>query len=161
VMGIAASVGALAVLIAAEYSLAGPGTRWRGALGILWQFATYGVSALLYAAVYPASLAVTVARAGAVVSAVMALRLLGEDKLSLPRILWGSACTGLLLGAISWLLHPRSAGAVSYSLTLVVYLYVVVGLIRHALRGKVSREVALEYLLVGLAALALLFFAFR
>jgi len=161
VMGIVASAGALALLITAEYEAQGPATRWRGALGTVLQFAAYAVAALLYGAIYPAAQDATVARATTVISAFMTLRLLGEVKLSLVRILGASAGAGLLLGAISWLLHGRTAGAVTYSLTLVVYLYVVVGLARHALRGKVSREVALEYLLVGLAALVLLFFAFR
>ena len=159
VTGIVASAGALAVLITAEYEAAGPATRWRGVLGIVLQFATYAVAALLYGAVYPASLDVTAARAAVLVSAFMALRLLGGEKLPLPRILGASAGIGLLLGAISWLLHPRVASAVTYSLTLVTFLYMLVGLARQFLWGKLRGEVVVEYLLVGLAALVLLFLA--
>jgi hypothetical protein len=109
--------------------------------------------------VYPASLDVMAARAAVLVSAFMALRLLGGEKLPLPRILGASAGIGLLLGAISWLLHPRVASAVTYSLTLVTFLYMLVGLARQLLWGKLRREVVVEYLLVGLAALVLLFLA--
>ncbi len=161
VTGIVAGAGALALLVIAEYEAQGPATRWRGALGIVLQFAAYAVAALLYGAIYPAAQNATVARAVTVISALLALRLLGEGRWPPVRILGASAGIGLLLGAISWLLHGRAAGAVAYSLTLVVYLYVAAGLTRHALRGKVSREVAVEYLLVGFAALVLLFFAFR
>jgi hypothetical protein len=161
VMGLAASAGVLALLITAEYCAADPAAGWRGAVGILLQLATYSVAALLYGGVYPTSLDANAARAGTVVSTLMALRLLGEDELPLGRILWASAGIGLLLGAVSWLFHPRVASAVTYSLTLVVFLYVLVGLARSFLWGKLRRTVVLEYLLVGLAALVLLLFYTR
>lgn len=161
VMGISANVGALALLITAEYYAADPVARWRGAVTVLLQLATYSVAALLYGTVYPTPLDVNTARAGTVVSTFLALRLLGEDELPLGRILWASLGVGLLLGAISWLLHPRIVSAVTYSLTLVVFLYVLTGLARQSLWGKLRREVVLEYLLVALAALALLFFYAR
>ncbi len=160
-MGIAATVAALAVLMAAEYFAADPAAHERGAVAVFLQLVTYSVAALLYGASYPASLDVNAARGGTVVSALMALRLLGEDDLPLVRILWASVSIGLLLGAISWLLHPQVASAVTYSLTLVVFLYVLVGLARQSLWSKLRRGVVLEYLLVGLAALALLFFYTR
>jgi hypothetical protein len=159
VMGIAAHAGILVVLIPAEYYAGDSAARWRGAVLVFLQLATYSVAALLYGAVHPTLLDVNAARGGTVVSALMALRLLGEDELPLGRILWAGAGIGLLLGAVSWLFHPRVASAVTYSLTLVVFLYVLVGLARQSLCSKLRRGVVLEYLLVGLAALALLFFA--
>jgi predicted membrane channel-forming protein YqfA (hemolysin III family) len=158
VLGVVASMAALAVLIPAEYYVADPATRWRGAVLVFLQFATYVVAALLYGAAYPTVLNVNAARAGAVASALMALRLLGEDDSPL-RILWASLGVGFLLGALSWLLHAEVASAVTYSLALVVFLYVLVGLARQLLQGKLRREVVLEYSLVGLAALAVLFFS--
>lgn len=159
VAGIVATAGALAVLITAEYEAQGPATRWRRALGVLLQFATYATAALLYAAAYPASRDVTAARAGVVVTALMALRLLGAEKLPLPRILGASAGIGLLLGVVAWLLHPRAGSAVTYSLILVIFLYMLAGLAKQFLWGKLRREVVLEYVLVALVALALLFVA--
>jgi hypothetical protein len=158
VVGIAATAGILAVLIAAEYDAADSAVRWRGAVLVLLQLATYCVAALLYGAAYPTALDVNAARVGAVLSALLALRLLGEDNLPLARILWASLGIGLLLGAVSWLLHSPVTSAVTYSLTLVIVLYVLVGLARQSLWGKLRREVVLEYLLVGLVALALLSF---
>jgi hypothetical protein len=161
VMGIAANAGILAVLVSAEYYVADSAAPWRGTVLVFLQLATYCVAGLLYGAAYPTVLDVNAARGGAVVSALMALRLLGEDELPLVRSLWTSMGIGLLLGAISWLLHSRAASAITYSLTLVIFLYVLVGLARQFLWGRLRREVVLEYLLVGLAALALLFFYTR
>jgi hypothetical protein len=158
-MGIAVTVAALAVLMAAEYFAADSAARWRGAVVVFLQLATFSVAALLYGAAYPTVLGVNAARAGAVVSALMAIRVLGEDELPLLRILWASLGVGFLLGALSWLLHGQVASAVTYSLVLVVFLYVLVGLARQLLGGKLRPEVLLEYSLVGLAALAVLFFS--
>jgi hypothetical protein len=160
-MGIAATVAALAVLMAAEYYAADSAARWRGAVLVFLQLATVSVAALLYGAAYSSVLDVNAARAGAVVSALMALRLLGEDDLPVGRILWASLGIGLLLGAVSWLLHSPAVSAVTYSLTLVIFLYVLVGLARQFLWSRLRRGVVVEYLLVGLAALALLFFYTR
>ena len=158
VLGIAATAGAVAVLIFAEYLAVAPAAAGRGALVLMLQFATYSAAALLYGATYLALPDVNAVRAATAVSAFLALRLLGDDELPLPRILWASAGIGLLLGATSWLLRPRTASTLTYSLTLLVFLYVLAGLARQFLRGKLRREVVLEYSLVGLAALLLLFF---
>ena len=158
VMAIAANAAILAVLIPAEYYVADPAARWRGVVLVFLQLAGYSVAALLYGAAYPTVLEVNAARAGAVVSALVALRLLGEDDLPVARILWASLGIGFLLGAISWLLHSPAGSAVTYSLTLGIFLYMLVGLARQSLWNKLRRGVVLEYLLVGLAALALLFY---
>ena len=125
------------------------------------QLATYSVAALLFAAVHSTPLDVDAARAGAVAGAILALRLLGEDERPLGRIVWAGAGIGLLLGATSWLLHAQVASALRYSLTLVIFLYVLVGLARPFLWGKLRRGVVLEYVLVGLIALVLLRFYAR
>jgi hypothetical protein len=161
VIGIAANAAILAVLIPAEYYAVDSAARWRGVVVVLLQLATYSVAALLYGAAYSAVLDVNAARAGAVVSALMALRLLGEDDLPVGRILWASLGIGLLLGAVSWLLHSSVVSALTYSLTLAIFLYVLVGLARQFLWSRLRRGVVLEHLLVGLAALALLFFYTR
>lgn len=161
VAGIVASAGALAMLISAEYEAQGPATRWRRAVETTLQLATYAAAALLCGAVYPTSLHATAARAATVVSVFVALRLLGGEKLPLWRILGASAGIALLLGVISWLLYPQVTSALTYSLTLVVFLYMLAGLARQFLSGQLCREVVVEYLLVGLAALVLLLLATR
>ena len=155
VLGTAITGGALAVLISAEYHVADAAAAGLGVPEVL-QFVTYPVAALLFGTAYPASPDANVARVVTLASAFLALRLLGEDDLPLGRILSASAGVGLLLGAISWLVHPRTASAVTYSLTLVVFFYMLAGLVRQFLRGKLRREVFLEYTLVTLVALVLL-----
>ena len=161
VIGVAASAAAAVVLIAVEYYAADSAAPGRRVVTAFLPFAIYSVAALLYGGVHTAVLGANVARAGTMVGAVLAVRLLGEDELPLGRILCVGAGIGLLLGASSRLLHARLTNPVAYSLTLVVFLYVLAGLARQFLWGKLRREVVLEYSLIGLAALVLLFFYTR
>lgn len=155
--GSAALAGGLALLIAAEYYAIDPAAPRRAVAHMVM----YLVAALLYAVGHLAALDVNAARVAVVVSALVALRLLGEEPLPLSRILWASLGLGFSLGAVAWLLHSRVASPIQYSLTLVVLLYVLTGLVRQFLWGKLQREVILEYVLVGLGALAMVFFFAR
>ena len=152
----------LLLLIAAEYYTADLAAPWRPAVRLALQLATYGVAALVYATVrLTIPLRANVALAVAVASAAMGLRLLSEDERILWRVGLSALGLGALLGTISSLLYSRIPAPATYSLLLVIYLYVAAGLLRQLLLGKLSREVALEYLLVGFAALLLLFFFAR
>jgi uncharacterized membrane protein YgaE (UPF0421/DUF939 family) len=63
---------------------------------------------------------------------------------------------GALVGVISWLLGHWVTAPFLHSLVLVVVLYILVGLARHLWQGALTRQVLLEYLLVGALILLLL-----
>ena len=158
VIAVVASSGLMALLIAAEYYTVDPAARWRTELRLLLQLAAYGLAALLYMTVR-LSIPVThiAAIAVGISSGTLGLRLLSENEYPLWRIGLCALGLGVLLGAISTWPALQAASLVLYSLELVVFLYVLTGLARQFLAGKLRREVALEYLLIGLLALLLLF----
>nr|MBC7244510.1 hypothetical protein [Chloroflexota bacterium] len=158
-IGIAITSAALALLLYAEY-YAVNSTRYWGALAqFALQLATYLLAALVYFTIHECiSVARIAADTVAVASALLSLRLLGDEHLpSFSRV---SLCTlgvGSLLGIISWWLLPRVASPLLYSFSLIIFLYGLTGIARQFLRGKFSREISLEYLLVSVLALLMLF----
>ncbi|MGB9881128.1 MAG: hypothetical protein ACPLRM_10230, partial [Anaerolineae bacterium] len=148
----------LALLIYAEYYTAHAAARWRPMVYFALQFIAYPVAALMYFAIRESLLATRIAAdVVAIASALLCLRLLGEEQCPLYRVLLSSLGVGSCLGMLSWSLRPRMASSLQYSLLLVIGLYVLGGLARQFLRGKLRKEISLEYLLVGALALLLLF----
>jgi hypothetical protein len=88
--------------------------------------------------------------------AVIAFKLLSSDVTVLWRLALAATTVGALLGAMAWLIAGAVASPVSYSLMLVIALYVLVGLVRQIVLGKFRSRVTAEYLLVGLLGLIIL-----
>jgi hypothetical protein len=178
--GVVLSSVALAWLIVSEYYVINLTGQDRTRAQWVVELVVYVVAMLLYLAIavrvsMPSRGAVAVALA----TAALGMRLLADILLPLP---CGSDITqahlgarpltrasgwffipalGLLSGLLSWLLRSLLPWPLAYSLTLVASLYVMVGIVRHHLLGRLTWRVALEYLLVGLFCLALLFFFAR
>ncbi|MGQ9493643.1 MAG: DUF5656 family protein [Anaerolineae bacterium] len=158
VIGVAIASVALALFMYAEYYAVNATARWRAVVQFALQFATYALAALAYFAIRERiSLARLVADTMAVVSVLLSLRLLGEESVPFSRVLLCTLGIGSLLGLISWWLLPCLASPLLYSLSLVVFLYALIGMARQFLLGQFRREVSLEYLLVSVLALLVLF----
>lgn len=155
---VAIASGALALLLFAEYYAVNAVTRWRPVARFAVQLFAYFVVALVYLAVHESITAARIAAdTVATASAFLFLRLLGEERRAFPKALLSALGVGSSLGLLSWLLYPRIASPVLYSFLLVVGLYILTGLARQFLQGKLRRETLLEYFLVGVVALLLLF----
>ncbi|MEM4724737.1 MAG: hypothetical protein QXP01_06970 [Candidatus Hadarchaeum sp.] len=155
---VAIASGVLALLIFTEYYTVNAVTRWRLLARFAVQLSAYFVVALVYLAVHERIPAARIAAdTVAAVSAFLFLRLLGEERCSFSEVLLSALGVGSFLGLLSWLLYPRIASPVMYSFLLVVGLYVLTGLAQQFLQGKLRRETLLEYGLVGVVALLLLF----
>ncbi|MBC7232013.1 MAG: hypothetical protein H5T68_02060 [Chloroflexi bacterium] len=161
VTGVVAASGALALLIYAEYYGVNSPARWRPKAQFALQLIAYPVAALIYFAIRESLPATRLAAdVVAMASALLCLRLLGDEQCPLLQVLLSALGVGSFLGLLSWSLRPRVTSPLLYSLLLVVGLYVLSGLARQFLRGKLRKEVSLEYLFVGiLALLVLLFYA--
>ncbi len=158
VIGVTAASVVLALLIIAEYYAIDLTGRWRAAVRFSLRLVAYLLAMLLYLAIYlsiSANLGVVIAVAA--VSAILSLRLLYGTECSLERGWPYVVGLGALLGIISWVLTPWLASPLLHSPALVVLLYVLTGIVRQLLLGKLTRQVALEYLVVGVLVLLVLF----
>ena len=181
-LGAAVSSVALAWLIVSEYYVINETRQHRAKVQWFVELAVYVVAMVLYLAIpLRISLPSRGALAVSLASAALGMRLLTDMLFPLPsasgsdvaqshpsaRPLTGARgwlfvpALGLLSGLLSWQLKAVVPRPLAYSLALVVSLYVMVGTARHYLLDRLTRRVALEYLLVGLAGLVLLFFFAR
>jgi hypothetical protein len=179
-LGTAVGCVALAWLIASEYYVRYLSGQQRARVQWVVDLAVYVVAMLLFLAISlrisePATKAAVVALA----TSALCLRLLADILLPSPAGLevapppahtgrlsgaTGWTCIlvlGLLSSLLSWLLDVLLLGPLTYSVVLVVSLYVMAGVVRHRILNRLTRRVALEYLLVGLACFALLLFFTR
>jgi len=184
ITGVTVASGLLALLIISEYYVFYFIGRWRVVVQFFLRLMAYLVATLLYIAIrlsLSAGLTATVAIAA--VSAILGLKLLGDDRrllqyFSAPHLGGRGPATkmagrgpatkmagrgwlfvlglGALLGATCWLFNLWTASPLLHSLMLVVFLYVLIGIARHFLLGTLTQRVAFEYLLVGVVVLLLL-----
>jgi len=178
VVGVTAVCALLVLTTTAEYHVAYPKTRWRAGAQFALRLTTYLAAILLYTAIQlgitPRSVA---ALAVAVASAVLAWRLCAGDDRTAPRLRtlqinelaslertalahWLLfAALGILAAASSWLFGLWTKPPLLFGLVLAVLLYLGVGLLKQFLLRTLTQRVVVEYLVVGVAVLLLLFFA--
>jgi hypothetical protein len=183
-VGAAGASALLALLILSEYYVLGSTGRGRVILQSALRLMAYWVATLLYIAIrLGTSFELAAVVATATGSAVLIPKLLSDSESTLQpspspgltahgliaRLLghgtllklatnrWIVALSlGALLGAASWLLGYWVASPFLHSLVLVVLLYSLVGFVRHFWLGALTRQVVLEYFLVGTLILLLL-----
>ena len=126
--------------------------------------ARLGLNALTYAAALVLFLVVYRTRVRSIVSAtevmlvsgLLALELLrGSERPTVLMALY-AGITGLVLGQATWALNYWRLDSLTGGLVLLVIFYDVVGLSQHGLQGRIRRRVLLEYGLITLAAMALI-----
>lgn len=131
-----------------------PGYR-RARLGL--NALTYAVALVLFLVVYRTRVrSIISATEVLLVSSLLALELLrGTERPTIMVALYASI-TGLILGQATWVLNYWRLDALTGGLVLLVLFYNVVGLAQSALRSRIGRRVLLEYGLITIAALALI-----
>jgi len=157
VVGVLVASMTFSLLVIAEYYALDATGRWHTVIQFSLHLVTYLLAMLLYTVVHlhvPAE--VPTAIIVAVVSAILGLRVLCAQQCPLERGCLYVLGLGALLGVGSWVLSPCKVSPLSYSLALTVLLYVLSGAVRQLLLGKLTREVALEYVLAGGLILLLL-----
>jgi len=90
------------------------------------------------------------------VSGLLALELLRGSGRPTLMITHYAAITGLLLGQVTWALNYWRLSSLTGGLVLLVVFYDVVGLAQNALQGRIGRRVLIEYGLISIAAMALI-----
>ncbi|HUT16015.1 MAG TPA: hypothetical protein VMY98_07210 [Anaerolineae bacterium] len=157
VMAVLAAGAALSLLVIAEYVILDSSERWLSVVQFSLHLVAYLLGVLLYRAIamYVSSAPVAM-MAVAAVSAMLGLRLLSAQQCP-PSRTWPYVLgQGALLGIGSSLLNRWEVSPLSHSLVLTVLLYVLTGVVRQFLLGKLTRQIALEYVLAGGLVLLLL-----
>lgn len=157
VLGLIAAGITLAVALAGIYYTIDPfqtGYR-RARLGM--NALTYALALLLFLVVYRTrTRSVLSATEVLFVSTLLAMELLrGSDRPTIMVAIYATVC-GLVLGQATWALNYWRLDSLTGGLVLLVLFYDVIGLSQHALHGHVKRRIVLEYVLITIAAMALI-----
>jgi hypothetical protein len=91
-----------------------------------------------------------------VVSGLLALELLRGSGRPTVLVALYAGITGLVLGQATWALNYWRLDSLTGGLVLMISFYNIVGLAQHGLQGRIRRRVVLEYGLITVAALALI-----
>jgi|YNPNPStandDraft_1061719.scaffolds.fasta_scaffold02797_5 hypothetical protein len=131
-----------------------PGYR-RARLGM--NALTYGVALLLFLVVYRTRVrSIISATEIMLLSGLLALELLRGSERPTFLVTLYAGITGLVLGQATWALNYWRLDSLSGGLILLLLFYNIVGLAQHALQGRISRRIVLEFGLITIAALALI-----
>ncbi len=157
VLGLVAAGIALGLVLAGIYYTIDPfqtGYR-RARLGL--NALTYALALLLFLVVYRTrTRSVLSATEVLLVSSLLAMELLrGSDRPTIMVALY-AGITGLVLGQATWALNYWRLDSLTGGLVLLVLFYDIVGLSQHALQGHVRRRVIIEYALITIMAVALI-----
>jgi hypothetical protein len=156
-------IGLITMGLALGFSLAGiyytvdpfqPGYR-RARLGL--NALTYAAALVLFLVVYRTRVRSLVSATEVmVVSGLLALELLRGSGRPTVLVALYAGITGLVLGQATWALNYWRLDSLTGGLVLMIGFYNAVGLAQHGLQGRIRRRVLLEYGLITVAALALI-----
>lgn len=157
VLGIIATAVALSLGSAGIYATIDPfqtGYR-RARIGL--NALTYAIALLLFLVVYRTRVrSIVSATEVLLISSLLALELLRGSERPTSLVALYAAITGLILGQSTWALNYWRLDSLTGGLVLLVLFYDIVGLSTYALQGRIRRRILLEYALITIAAMALI-----
>ncbi len=147
----------LGLSLAGIYHTADPFARGyrRARLGL--NALTYGIALLLFLVVYRTRIrSILSASTILLVSSLLALELLRGSERPLRLVVLYAGISGLILGEATWALNYLRLPGLTGGLLLLLLFYNVVGLGQHALQGRLTRRVIIEFALITIATLMLM-----
>ena len=118
---------------------------------------TYALALLLFLVVYRTrERSLVSATQVLLVSSLLALELLRSTGRPTILVALYAGISGLLLGQATWALNYWRLDSLTGGLVLLVLFYDIVGISQHALQGRLRRRIVLEYALITIAAVALI-----
>lgn len=143
------------VLVALYFSLDREATGYRRARATL-NLASYAVALMLFLLIPSAWPETGRAVILGGIAFLLALELLRGTQAHGPAIALYAVIVGAVVAQVAWALLLTGASALSASLLLLLLFYLLVGLTRQALLGRLTRRVALEFAAVGLTGLLII-----
>jgi hypothetical protein len=117
----------------------------------------YGIALVLFLVVYRTRVrSIVSATEVTLLSALLALELLRGSQRPLLLVTLYAGIAGLVLGEATWALNYWRLDSLTGGLVLLLFFYDVVGLAQNALQGRLNRRVLLEFGLISMAALAMM-----
>ena len=117
----------------------------------------YGVALVLFLVVYRTRVrSIVSATEVTLLSTLLALELLRGSQRPLLLVTLYAGITGLVLGEATWALNYWRLDSLTGGLVLLLLFYNVAGLAQNALQGRLNRRVLLEFGLISMAALAMM-----
>jgi hypothetical protein len=156
-LGLILTAAALGLSMAGIYYTIDPFARGyrRARLGM--NALTYAVALVLFLVVYRSrARSIVSATEVMLVSGLLALELLRGSGRPMLMITLYAGITALVLGQVTWALNYWRLASLTGGLVLLVVFYDVVGLAQNALQGRIGRRVIIEYGLITIAAMALI-----
>jgi len=157
VLGLVASGVALGVAVAGIYYTIDPfqtGYR-RARLGM--NAFTYALALVLFLVVYRTRVRSIVSATGVLlIRSLLAMKLQRSSHRPTVFVALYAAITGLVLGEATWVLNYWRLDSLTGGLVLLVLFYDVVGFSQQALAGKIRRRMVVEYALITVIAIALI-----
>jgi len=118
---------------------------------------TYSIALVLYLVVYRTRVrSIVSATEVMLISALLALELLRGSRRPTWQVTVYAGVVGLVLGEATWALNYMRLQSLTGGLLLLLLFYNLVGLAQHAVQGRISRRVLIEFGLITIAALALI-----
>jgi hypothetical protein len=148
---------ALGLSLAAIYYTLDPfAARYRRSR-LMMNALTYGVALVMYLVVYRTRVrSIVSATEIMLISTLLALELLRGSQRSTLLVGIYAGIVGLVLGQATWALNYMRLQSLTGGLILLLIFYNMVGLSQHAIRGRVGRRIVIEFGLITIAALALI-----
>jgi hypothetical protein len=150
----------LSLIVIAQYHTVNPGEPWAGPAGWVLSVATY-VSVFVFCSLIYATRARSLLSATAIflVGSGLAAELLRPNTLSTTtkRTWLYSLIVGLVLGEVAWALNHLSLGELASGIFFLLIFYVLTGLARQHLRGRLVRAVIVEFIVVSVLGLGLIY----
>lgn len=155
-LGLAAVALLIALIFAAEYLAVDPTLR-QGAMGLTLSALNILLALASFIAIYATrGRSLLTATAAALVSGLLALRLLWGSGQPLRQALVYAGVIGLALGQCLWALNYWRATPLLAGLLLVLIYYAMTGIVQQYERGVLNRRVLAEFGLVALAGLVII-----
>ena len=118
---------------------------------------TYALALVLFLVVYRTRVrSIVSATEVLLVSSLLALELLRGSARPTVMVAIYAVITGLVLGQATWALNYWRLDSLTGGLVLLVLFYDIVGLSQHGLQGTIRRRIILEYALITITAMALI-----
>jgi hypothetical protein len=140
----------LAWLMLAHYHTLGLDERPRGMNVIVLRLSAYLLGLVLFTAIYRTRMrSLVTATAATLVAFLISLSVLSNEKLPMRRVLLYPAVIALVLGQTTWAFNYWRADSLTVGVLMMLFFYVLVGVVQEYVHGAISRLVVVEFMAVA------------
>ncbi len=149
-VGLVLGGGILAWLMLAHYHTLALDERPRGMSVIVLRLSAYLLGLVLFTAIYRTRMrSLVTATAATLVAFLISLSVLSNEKLPMRRVFLYAAVIALVLGQTTWAFNYWRADSLTVGVLMMLFFYVLVGVVQEYVRGAIDRQVVVEFMAVA------------